>query len=702
MHPRIINIRFFFILILIGFIYPQDTFSQNPKIEFELVKPHSIKQLNYSGDNQFQTVNNALPKPIRVQVLDSNSKGVPGVQINFELISSPEKSNGFKIDPSWALTDSNGIVSTYVTFGSGSGNYFVSAKSKTNGGNLLIYELNARDSKWIFILFAGLVGGLSLFLFGMFMMSDGLQNAAGNKMRAILTSITNNRFVALSIGALITMIIQSSSATTVMLVGFVQSGLMSFAQSLGIILGADIGTTITAQIIAFKLTDYALWFIAIGFFINLFFKSSKLKQIGKSILGFGLLFFGIYIMSEAMTPLRTYEPFIEILLKLENPFLGILIGAILTALFQSSSAFVGLIIVISTQGLISLEAAIALLLGANLGTAVTAILASLNTGREAKKVALAHTLFKVFGIFVFIWWIPTFAELIQNISPKGDSGMDQIDYMSQVVPRQIANAHTLFNVALAVLFIPFTGQFTKLIDWILPEKEIPPDEKLEVKYLDEKLLSSPALALSLAKQETIRMGHLVQDMTNDILLPFFLKDSAVLKEIVKKENLVNYLRDEVNSYLRKVIREDVSENRVNEAFQIMYTVKEFEQIADVISKNLIEKANKWIDSKQDFTQQGKKEIIEYQQKTQKQLARAILVFRTVNLEMALEMKAKNKKYKQMAIDLERQHYLRIQEEIKQSIETSEFHLELITNFRIITSHATNIARILLKWQLNTE
>ena len=702
MHIRNHNIRFLFVLFILGFIYSQDTFSQNSKNEFELVKPHSTKQLNYSGDNQFQTVNNVLPKPIRVQVLDSNLKGVPGVQINFELISFPEKSSGLKINPTWAVSDSNGIVSTYITIGSGPGNYFISAKSNTNDGNLLVYEIHARDSKWVFILLAGLVGGLSLFLYGMFMMSDGLQNAAGDKMRAILTSVTNNRFVALGIGALITMIIQSSSATTVMLVGFVQSGLMSFAQSLGVILGADIGTTITAQIIAFKLTDYALWFIAIGFFINLFFKNSKLKQVGKSILGFGLLFFGIYIMSEAMTPLRTYEPFIEILLKLENPFYGILIGAILTALFQSSSAFVGLIIVISTQGLISLEAAIALLLGANLGTAVTAILASLNTGREAKKVALAHTLFKVFGILIFIWWIPAFAELIQNISPKGDSGMDQIDYMSQVVPRQIANAHTIFNVALAVLFIPFTGQFTKLINWMLPEKEIPPDEKLEVKYLDEKLLTSPALALSLAKQETIRMGHFVQDMTNDILLPFFLKDSAVLTEIVKKENLVNYLRDEVNSYLQKVIREDVNENRVNEAFQIMYTVKEFEQIADIISKNLIEKANKWINSKQDFTQQGKKEIIEYQQKTQKQLARAIQVFRDVNLEMAMEMKAKNKKYKQMAIDLERQHYLRIQEEIKQSIETSEFHLELITNFRIITSHATNIARILLKWQLNTE
>jgi len=686
----------------LGLFHSLEIFSQSTKNEYLLIKPQTANQFNFSGDRQYQTVENTLTKPIRVQVVDSNYIGVSNIPINFELISQPEKSSGFKIYSSQVVSDSNGFASTRISLGSQPGSYLISASSMQGKSNLLVYKIHARDTKWVFLILAGLLGGLSLFLYGMFMMSDGLQKAAGDKMRAILTSITNNRFVALGIGALVTMIIQSSSATTVMLVGFVQSGLMSFSQSLGMILGADIGTTVTAQIIAFKLTDYALWFIAIGFFMSVFFKDSKLKQIGKGILGFGLLFFGMYIMSEAMIPLRTYEPFIEILSKLDNPLLGILIGTILTALFQSSSAFVGLIIVISTQGLISLEAAIGLLLGANLGTAFTAILASFNTRREAKKVALANTLFKVFGILIFIWWIPSFAELIQHISPKGDPGMDQLDYMSQVVPRQIANAHTIFNVALAALFIPFTGTFARLIDWMMPEKEVPAEAKLEVKYLDEKILATPALALSLAKQETIRMGHLVQDMTNDILLPFFLKDPVILKDIIQKEKLVNFLHDKVNAYLRKIIQGDVKENRVNEAFQIMYTVKEFEQIADVISKNLMLRANKWIENSQDFTPQGKKELLEYQQKTQKQIARAIEVFRDVNLEMAVEMKAKNKKYKQMAIDLERQHFFRIQDEVKQSIETSEFHLELITNFRIITSHATNIARILLKWPINTE
>jgi len=670
---------------------------QSPSYPLILSKPKEVSNLNYAGDKQYQTVNKILTKPLRVQVTGSNARPVPGIKIRFDLVSQPSNSDGFKISNPVATTDSLGIASTNIRLGSAPGDYFVAAKPVSRSGNMLVYNMHARSTKWLFLMLAGLVGGLSLFLYGMMMMSDGLQNAAGEKMRAILTSITNNRFIAVGIGAVVTMIIQSSSATTVMLVGFAQSGLISSAQSLGIILGADIGTTITAQIIAFKLTDYALLFIAIGFAVFVFFKDEKIKQTGKSILGFGILFFAIEIMSGAMSPLRTYDPFIEALLRLENPLLGILLGTIFTAILQSSSAFIGILIVISTQGVISLDASISLLLGANLGTAITAILASLNGNREAKRVALAHTLYKVFIILVFAWWIPKYAGIIRDISPKGNTALPQMDYMAQVVPRQIANAHALFNIVLTIIALPFTRKFARFIKWILPDKPVPLEEKLEVKYLDENLTGSPALALSVAKQEVIRIGHLVQDMVNDIILPFFLKDREILKGIIQKEKLVNFLRDQVNNYIRKVTGGNINENRVNEAFQIMYTVKEFEQMADLISKNMINRAEKWTGSNRNFTEQGKKELMKYHLMAQKQLNRAIEVFRDVNLEKAREMKKKNKKYRLMALDLEKQHYRRIKDEIKQSIATSEMHLELMTSFKMITSHATNIARILLEW-----
>ena len=371
-----------FLLCWLGF-FPvfQGTFALAQSYSGSLVlsKPKYSSSLNYAGDQQFQTVNKTLIKPLRVQVTGKNAKPIPGIKIRFDLVSQPSKSKGFKIVNPFAITDSLGIASTKIKLGSSPGEYFVAAKPISQTGNILIYNMHARGAKWLFLMLISLAGGLSLFLFGMIIMSNSLQYAAGEKMRAILTSITHNRIIAVGIGAIVTMTIQSSSATTVMLVGFAQSGLISFTQSLGVILGAGIGTTITAQIIAFKLTDYSLLFIAIGFIIFILFKDEKFKQTGKSILGFGMLFFAIDIMSEAMFPLRTYDPFIQMLLKLENPLYGILLGTIFTALLQSSSAFIGILIVISTQGVLSLEASISLLLGANLGTAVTAILASLRS-----------------------------------------------------------------------------------------------------------------------------------------------------------------------------------------------------------------------------------------------------------------------------------------------------------------------------------
>ncbi len=659
-------------------------------------KPTSQSVFNYSGDQQYLKADQLGTKPLRVLVQDQDQKGVPDIAVRFTLISHPGDSTNFQILQPLVYTNSSGIAATYFAIGSDPGNYFILATATIPGSNFLVYELHTRDTKWLILMIAGLLGGLSLFLLGMIMMSESLKKAAGEKMRTILTNITKNRFIAVGIGALVTMVIQSSSATTVMLVGFVQSGLMTFAQSLGIILGADIGTTITAQIIAFKLTDYALWFVAAGFATQLIFHDPKIKQVGNSILGFGILFYGIHLMSESMEPLKSFEPFINAILHLENPWFGILLGALLTALFQSSSAFIGIIIIISTQGLISLEAAIALLLGANLGTAVTAILASLEAKPDAKRVALANAIFKIFGILVFVWWIPKFAEFIQFISPKGDASLTQMDYMAEVVPRQIANAHTLFNVGLTILALPFTGFFVKFIQFLLPDKKEKKTE-LRVQFLDENLLSTPSLALSVAKQEVIRIGHQVQDMLNDIILPFLTKDRSVLEIIREKEKLVKFLRDEVNAYLRKLTRNEISDKRINETFQIMYTVKELEHIADIISRNLIRRAGKWISSTGTFTVDGKKDLVSYQVSTQKQLSRALKVFSDVNLEKAREMKAKNKKYRRMAIELERHHFERIKNEIKQSVESSETHLELLTGFKMITSHATNIARVLLEW-----
>ncbi|MBI4646308.1 MAG: Na/Pi cotransporter family protein, partial [Bacteroidia bacterium] len=354
--------------------------------------------------------------------------------------------------------------------------------------------LQQSENNWLFMLIIGLIGGFGLFLFGMYIMSEALQKAAGDKMRSILGKLTHNRVLAMGVGAFITVIIQSSSATSVMLISFVQSGLMRYARTIAVLLGASIGTTVTVQLIAFRFAEYSLLLIGIGAGILFFARSVRLKNIGLVILGFGILFFGMYVMSEAMSPLRSYQPFLNLLLQLKNPIYGIITGALFTVLIQSSGTAIGIFIVLATQGLLNLETSIPLILGANLGTTITGILASINTNREAKKVAYTFTMVKVIGILLMIGWLPYFSDIVARISPGIPTSNAVIASFAEIVPRQIANAHTLFNIILVIIILPFTGLIAKGVDKILPRKIIKEDILTTV-YLDKKLIPTPALAL---------------------------------------------------------------------------------------------------------------------------------------------------------------------------------------------------------------
>ncbi len=661
---------------------------------------HIDKQVNpgitsYTGDNQQARTGRILTNPLRVKVTDENGHPLANIPVVFEELSGPQGSAGLIIDPKISATDSAGIAVTQVTLGTKKGEYTLLARIKGSADNgFVIFRFSALANNWLIMLIFGLLGGLGLFLLGMNMMSTGMQKSAGDKMRSILSSLTRNRIYALGLGTFVTMVIQSSSATTVMLISFVNAGLIKFAQSLGIILGADIGTTITAQLIAFKLTDYALLMIALGFAVQTFPKKEKIKYTGEAILGFGILFFGMHIMSEAMYPLRTYEPFIQFILKLENPVTGIITGALFTALIQSSGAFIGIMIVLATQGLLSLEASVPLLLGANIGTAVTAILASINISREAKRVALAHTLFKIMGVLIIVWWIPDFIRLIKAISPAAGHS-DQMNLVAAELPRQIANAHTLFNVLITLILLPFLNTFAKLIERIIPVKT---EEKtlLKTKYLRDEPDMPPSLALSLVKEEIVHLAHIVQDMVNNFLSPFVVKEHPDVAWMMQKEEEVDFLTDSINNFVLKTASSHTKKERINEAFEMLYTVKEFEQIADIVSALYLEKAGRWVNSDLEFSEEGKKELSEFHLQVEKQISRAIAVFREYNLEKALLMEKKHQKYKQVALEFQRSHYKRLAGLIESSVKTSKTHLELMTLLATIYSHATNVARIILQ------
>ncbi|MBT4086860.1 MAG: Na/Pi cotransporter family protein [Deltaproteobacteria bacterium] len=542
---------------------------------------------------------------------------------------------------------------------------------------------------WMMLIF-GLVGGLALFLFGMELMSEGMKKTAGNQMRAILATLTSNRVVALLLGAFVTMVIQSSSATTVMLVSFVQAGLLTFVQAMGVILGADIGTTITAQMIAFKLTDYALLMIAIGFAVRMFGKGESARNIGEAILGFGILFFGMKMMSDAMKPLRTYSVFIEFLRGLENPVLGILVGALFTALVQSSSAFTGVVIVLAQQNLITLEAGIPMVFGANVGTCVTAGLASIGTSREAKRVALAHVMFKLAGVCLFVFWIPTFAGLIHSIAKSFDSG----------TARQIANAHTIFNVSLALIFLPFTQLFARLIMKILPEEPVDQDIQLDTWALDDTSITTPGIALDLARTELSRMAKILSRMLDAIILPFMSNEPqqdkhfpqlSLIEGVDLREEKIDFLDEKIRDYLIQVSQQNVSDKQAVEIFGMISIASDMENIGDLIHRNLKPLIPKKKDLSMDFSEDGKEELMIYHSKVMKQISLLEQAFQEVDLKKAREIMGSERSYLDLELQYRTKHLSRLLKEDERTKETHEVHMELMDILKQIVVYSSNIA-----------
>jgi phosphate:Na+ symporter len=561
----------------------------------------------------------------------------------------------------------------------------------------ITYQVTEREKNWVFFLFMGLVGGLGLFLLGMYLMGQGMQKCAGNRMRFILGKMAHNRFIATGVGAFITMIIQSSSATVVMLMSFVNSKLMRFEQTTGFILGACIGTTITAQIIAFKITDYALLIIAIGFFIRALSKQQNLQYLGEGILGFGILFFGMGIMSEAMSPLRSYDPFLNILVQLENPIVGIIIGALFTGLIQSSSAAIGIFIVTASQGLLTLEASIPLVLGANIGTVFTAFIASIGSSSETRKVAIAEGMIKLAGVFAIIWWLPSFISLTKEISPSYfEPDGSEFETIATNLPRQIANAHTLFNLLITIMILPFIHQFNAFIN-IITRKKADEATQASTSKLNDILLHTPSLAITLVKKKVTHMGTLCVKMIDELWLFFNSRNEKNLQTIAALEKELDEQAIETKDYLLAISSKNIPLSRSNEAFEILYVSKEYEQIGDIISTNLLSKAENWLHNPTlQFSEEGKSEISVLFEKSRDQIIRSINAFQYPGIKDAKEIKRKSKNYHKLAVYFEQKHFNRLQKKGEQEIIKSKIHLEITGMLNAIIRHADNIASLIIE------
>ncbi|PVV09633.1 MAG: NAD+ kinase [gamma proteobacterium symbiont of Ctena orbiculata] len=479
-----------------------------------------------------------------------------------------------------------------------------------------------------------LFGGLALFLFGMEQLSDALKAVAGGRMKSILAKLTSNRMMGAVTGAFVTAVIQSSSVTTVLVVGFITAGLMSLSQSIGVIMGANVGTTITAQIVAFKVTKAALLMIGVGFTLLFAAKQERIKHYGAMLMGLGLVFFGMSIMSDGMKPLRSYQPFLDLMISMEDPLVGILVAAGFTSLVQSSSATTGIVIVMASQGFITLPAGIALAFGANIGTCVTAMLASIGKPREAVRAAIVHVIFNIAGVVLWLAFIPQLAELVTLISPSHPE-LSGIARLGAETPRQIANAHTLFNIANTLVFIGFTVQFARLVEWLIPDRLLEEEDlAVSAKYLDDELLATPSLALDRVRLEVLHMGERVMEMVDKIMPAILTGDHKSLDDVAMLDDEVDILYEQIIDYLGKISKQSMTDTQTEEFLSLMAAVGDLENIGDTIETNMVALGHERIDQGFSISEPTKDVLNGFQKVVKRSVDGAVQAVSQLNTQVA--------------------------------------------------------------------
>ena len=531
--------------------------------------------------------------------------------------------------------------------------------------------------------FASLLGGLALFLYGMNMMSQGMEAAAGNKMKQILERLTTNRYLGVLVGAVITAIIQSSSATTVMVVGFVNSGMMTLRQAVGVIMGANIGTTITGQLIALDAGAIAPFIAFLGVVMVVFLKQPKVRNIGGILAGLGVLFIGMEMMSTAMMPLRDSKAFIDMMTKFSNPLLGILAGAIFTALIQSSSASVGILQALATSGAISFSGAVYVLFGQNIGTCITAVLASIGTGRNAKRTTIIHLSFNIIGtaVFTILCMLTPLTSWVGGFTPANPAA-------------QIANMHTLFNIVTTILLLPAGNLLAKLAEKILPDVD-EPEEGMYLKYLKntkpvtEGKIGVSAINFELTHKEIARMLEIAKKNVSDSFTAFLNCDDGFIPKVEEKEEYVDFLNREISEYISTNMAHE-SNTRGSRILSAYFKVtSNVERISDHAMN--ICGYSEWLKEKDvRFSQEVREEILQMQQ-TCEELLTLLLNENMETLDELSRVSALEQKMDDMTEDYRNRMMHRIQEGTA-SGEGSVLYTEMLTDFERIGDHALNIAQ----------
>lgn len=523
------------------------------------------------------------------------------------------------------------------------------------------------------------LGGLGLLLYGIKIMGEGLELAAGAKLKTLLEKMTSNRFLAVLVGFVITTLIQSSSATTVMVVGFVNTGIMNLTQAIGVIMGANIGTTTTSILVSLDLGGVAPVAIAIGVMMMFFSKKNVVKHVGQAITGFGMLFLGMELMQNSMSPLKDSEVFKEWIVNADNPLLGILIGTGITGVIQSSAASIGILQALASQGLVPLKFAVYIIYGQNIGTCVTALLSTIGTKTNSKRTAVMHILFNVIGtvIFLIVTSFLPFTEFIQSISDN--------------VMMQLSLVHIIFNIVTTVIMFPFANLLVRLSCIIIPEKKTEKDNDFEMQFVDELMINTPPFAVAQVAKEVNRMALLARNNFSLAAQDLINKSNAHFDEIQHTEDVINYLNHGITPFLVKINALDLSYQDAKYIGRVFHVINDIERIGDH-AQNLSEAALSRMNENIELSFEGQRELETMYTTTLELIDGAVSAFnkQTLDMESATELNRLEASVDDMKTSYEEAHIDRLNQH-KCNTRAGMLFINTITDFERVADHATNIA-----------
>ncbi len=521
-----------------------------------------------------------------------------------------------------------------------------------------------------------LFAGLGLFLYGMQIMSDALQKSAGDGLKKLLEILTTNKVLGVLVGAVITAVIQSSSATTVMVVGLVNAGIMNLSQAVGVIMGANIGTTMTAQIIAFNFKNIVPYAIIIGAFFLLFSKKKSHKQLGELIIGFGILFMGMNMMGDAMKPLKDIPAFTNFMVELkDNPLLGVLAGLLLTAIIQSSSATIGILQALALQGLVPIEAALPILFGENIGTCVTALIASIGTSVTARRAAILHVTIKIVGTGIFLIILKPVTSLVILTADEP--------------VRQIANAHTFFNVTNTIVLLPFSAMLIAFVTKVIPGEDV--TDKFALKYLDKRILETPSIAVGQIVKEIVRMGDVARCNVQKGVEAIINCDERIIDEIYNNEKVINELERRIGEFLQAVSHSAIGEEQLKKVGMLFNTIHDVERMGDH-AENLAEIAQYKIDNKVAFSHHAVEELKEVYESVDQAIESAFLALSTENIEYVEKVDEYEKKVDGLRDKFKDAHIKRLNKS-ECNINAGVLFLDILTNLERVSDHCVNVADV---------